>query len=393
LKNHKKPDTVTYEFHAKTLKGLEGILANELRDIGAVDVIPVNRGVNFKGSVAIMYKANLYLRTALRILMPVSRFRATNEDMLYKKIQAVDWTRFMTFKNSFAVDAVTFSKVFRNNHYVELRIKDAIVDQFRKRTSLRPSVDIKNAEIRINVHVHEMQFTLSLDSSGESLHKRGYRKAMHPASLSEVLAAGLVLLTGWNGDKPLLNSMCGSGTIALEAAMIAAKIYPGIAGRSYAFQHWLDFDQLLFNRVREAMPEPLALSHPVIATDNDPQAVRITKSNARSLGIEKQIIIERKDFLDYQEMVEPVMIIMNPPYGERLEVDNIEKLYQEIGTTLKHKFHGSSAWLFTSNMEAIKHLGLKPNSKYSLFNAGLKCKYLNYFLFRGERNKYLQGSV
>ena len=247
---------MNHEFHAKTLKGLEEILAVELRDIGAVDVVPVNRGVNFRGSVAMMYKANLYLRTALRILMSVSRFRATNEDMLYKKIQAIDWTRYMTYKNSFAVDAVTFSKFFRNNHYVELRIKDAIVDQFRKHTSLRPSVDIKNAEIRINVHVQETQFTISLDSSGQSLHKRGYRKAMHPASLSEVLAAGLVLLSGWNAEKPLLNPMCGSGTIALEAAMIASNIFPGITGRRYAFQHWPDFDQSLFERVLEAMPEP-----------------------------------------------------------------------------------------------------------------------------------------
>ena len=384
---------MTHDFHAKTLKGLEGILANELSDIGAADVVPVNRGVNFKGSVALMYKANLYLRTALRILMPVSRFRATNEDMLYKKIQAVDWTRFMTYKNSFAVDAVTFSKVFRNNHYVELRIKDAIVDQFRKNTSLRPSVDIKNAEIKINVHIQETQFTISLDSSGESLHKRGYRKAMHPASLSEVLAAGLVLLSGWNAEKPLLNPMCGSGTIALEAAMIAANIFPGITGRSYAFQYWPDFDQLLFERVLEGMPDPRHLSHPIIATDIDPQAVRITKSNARSLGMEKLILIERADFLDSQEMVEPGMIIMNPPYGERLEVENIEKLYQEIGTTLKHKYSGSSAWLFTANMEAAKHIGLKPKSKYSLFNAGLECRYLNYSLFRGERKQHIYGSV
>ncbi|MEX0981735.1 MAG: THUMP domain-containing protein [Bacteroidales bacterium] len=384
---------MTHDFHAKTLKGLEGILANELRNIGADEVVPVNRGVNFKGSVAMMYKANLYLRTALRILMPVSRFRATNEDMLYKNIQAVDWTRFMTYKNSFAVDAVTFSKIFRNNHYVELRIKDAIVDQFRKNTSLRPSIDIKNAEIRVNVHIQETQFTISLDSSGESLHKRGYRKAMHPASLSEVLAAGLVFLSGWNAEKPLLNPMCGSGTIALEAAMIAANIFPGITGRSYAFQHWQDFDQALFQRVLEGMPESHHLSHPVIATDVDPQAVRITRNNARSLGLEKQLIIERSDFLESREMVEPVMIIMNPPYGERLEVDNIEKLYQNIGTILKHKYHGSSAWLFTANMEAAKHIGLKSESKYSLFNAGLECRYLNYSLFRGERKKHLHGSV
>lgn len=384
---------MTQQFHAKTLKGLEGVLAEELRTIGATDVVPVNRGVNFSGSVSMMYKANLYLRTALRILMPISKFRAMTEDMLYKKVFAIDWSDYMTYKNSFAIDAVTFSKTFRNNHYVELKIRDAIVDQFRKNTTLRPSVDLKNAEIRINVHVQETNVTISLDSSGESLHKRGYKKIMHPASLSEVLAAGLIQLTGWKGDEPLLNPMCGSGTIALEAAMIAANIYPGITGRGYAFQHWPDFDRLLFERVLEEIPEPRNLTYPIIASDIDKEAIRITRNNARHLGLDKYLVIEKTDFIGSARADVPSVIIMNPPYGERLEVDNIEKLYQGIGTTLKHNYPGTTAWLFTANMEATKFIGLKPEKKYTLFNAGLECRYLQYRLFKGTRKEQFVFSV
>jgi putative N6-adenine-specific DNA methylase len=381
------------QYHAKTLKGLEDVLVNELRSIGASDVEPVNRGVNFSGSVAMMYKANLYLRTALRILLPVARFKAADEDELYRKIKAIDWSQYMSYKNSFAVDAVTFSRLFRNNHFVELRTKDAIVDQFRENTSFRPVVDLKNAEIRINVHVQETFITVSLDSSGESLHKRGYRKEMHPATLSEVLAAGLVQLTGWKADQPLINPMCGSGTIAIEAAMIAADIYPGITGRTYGFQQWPDYDRRLFESLLEAMPQPKSLSHPVIATDMDQEAIRITKANARFLGMDKMLVIKRMDFLDATTMDVPATIVMNPPYGERLEVKNIEALYEGIGGVLKHKFPGSSAWLFTANMAAAKYIGLKPEKKFTLYNGQLECRYINYTLFKGSRKQFKKDSV
>ncbi|MEX0986987.1 MAG: THUMP domain-containing protein [Bacteroidales bacterium] len=384
---------MTNQLHAKTLRGLEDVLAGELREIGATDVTPVNRGVNFTGSVSMMYKANLYLRTALRVLMPIAKFKAANEAILEKKVQEIDWTQYMSYKNSFAIDATTFSREFRNNHYVELRIKDAIADQFRNKTSLRPSVDIKNAEIRINVHVQETFFTISLDSSGESLHKRGYRREMHPASLSEVLAAGLIKLTGWKGERPLLNPMCGSGTIALEAAMIAANIYPGITGRGYAFQNWPDYDAILFERLLEGMPEPVAIQYPIIASDIDKDAVRITKNNSRVLGVDKQILVEKTDFLESPEMETPALIILNPPYGERLEVENIDQMYEGIGAVLKHKFPGSEAWIFSANMEAIKFIGLKPEQKFTLFNARLECKFLNYQLFKGKRKQFKEPSV
>ena len=296
----------------------------------------------------------------------------------------------MTYKHSFAIDAVTFSKVFRNNHYVELRIKDAIADQFRERTSLRPSVNKKDPEIRINVHVQETFFTISLDSSGESLHRRGYRKFTHPASLSEVMAAGMVMLTGWKGDRPLLNPMCGSGTIAIEAAMIAAGIYPGALGRRYSFQYWPDHDPVLFERMKEALPEPSTPGTAIIATDIDKEAIRLTKNNARLAGINDWIEIRREDFLATEKIMDPSLVIMNPPYGERLEVEDINALYNGIGSILKHHFPGSDAWLYTTNMEAARTIGLRPDKKITLFNAGLEGKYLKYSLFSGKRKSFVE---
>ncbi len=380
-------------FHAKTLKGFEHILAGELRELGASEVKPVNRGVNFSGSLSLLYKANFCLRTALRILIPVAKFRVHNEDMLYKKIKAIDWSAYMSYKNSFAIDAVTFSKVFRNNHYVELKVKDAIADQFREKTSLRPSVDLKHADIRINVHVQDTFFTISLDSSGESLHRRGYRKHAHEASLSEVLAAGMVLLTGWKGEEPLYNPMCGSGTIALEAAMIASKLYPGITGRTYSFQNWPDYDALLFERMLESLPEPVDLKVPVIASDADPAAVRMSKNNARGIEMEKQLIIRKENFLQSEPSEGEGLVIMNPPYGERLETENINKLYGEIGSVLKHQYAGSTAWVFSANREAVNNLGLKPGKKLTLFNGPLECSYLKYTMFSGTRKEFKDQSV
>jgi len=308
------------QYHAKTLKGLEELLAAELEDIGAENIKLVNRGVNFTGSTAMMYKANLYLRTALRILKPIAQFSARNEDELYRKIRKIRWSDYMHYKNSFAIDAVSFSDTFKNSHYLELKAKDAIVDQFREKTSLRPSVDKRQPEIRLNIHVNQQNILISLDSSGESLHKRGYRKHLHEASLSEVLAAGLLMLAGFKGERPFVNPMCGSGTIIVEAAMIASGMLPGITGRKYGFEFWPDFDDLLYKRIREQMPEPHAPKHSLSASDVDQEAIRITKANLRNRALDKVVKVKRHDFKLSREETEPSLVIMNPPYGERLEV-------------------------------------------------------------------------
>ncbi len=378
----------TETFHAKTLKGLENVLAEELRILGADNIDPVNRGVNFTGGRALLYKANFCLRTALRILMPISRFSAHNEQRLYTNISRIDWSQYLTVKKSFVIDAVVFSKVFTHSLYVEQKIKDAIVDQFREKSSLRPPVNTKNPDVRINVHVNETSFLVSLDSSGDSLHKRGYKTQSHLASINEVLAAGMVLLTDWHGEKPFIDPMSGSGTIAIEAALIAGNIPPGVFRKRFAFEDWLDFDQTLYERVLENIPATREINVPILASDVDPEAIQMIRANVRSAKLEDVITISKIDFREYPEQLDNALVIMNPPYGERLVVSDIEALYGDIGTTLKHKFGGSKAWLFTSNLEALKHVGLKPDKKITLHNASLECKYVKYSLFKGKLKEH-----
>ncbi len=380
-------------FHAKTLKGLENVLADELRELGAENVEPVNRGVNFSGGRALLYKANFCLRTALRILMPITRFTAYNDKRLYSAIYGIDWSQYLNVKKSFAIDAVVFSRVFTHSLYLEQKIKDAIVDQFMENSSLRPSVNTKNPDVRINVHVTETSFLVSLDSSGESLHKRGYKTANHIAAINEVLAAGMIMLTGWKGEKPFLDPMCGSGTIPIEAALIAGNIPPGVFRKKFAFEDWLDFDPVLYERVIENLPESREIKVPIHASDHDMESVRQAKINVRYAKLDDVITIGKQDLMEYPEQEEEWMMIMNPPYGERIQVAEIEKLYNDIGSTLKHKFGGSKAWIFTSNFQALKHVGLKPDKKIILFNANLECKYVAYSMFKGKRKDYKSHSI
>ena len=254
-------------YHAKTLKGLEPWLAKELDELGATDVQAVNRGVNFSGGRAMMYKVNVASRLALRVLLPIARFRITDEPSLYKQIMRIDWSEYMDIKTSFAVDAVVFSRIFRNSHFVSLKVKDAIADQFRSKTGLRPSVNLKDPDLLINIHISETHATLSLDSSGGSLHKRGYRTRTYEAPISEVLAAGMIMISGWKGDTPFIDPMCGSGTVAIEAALIAANIPPGIFRKGYGFERWKDFDPDLMKRVLESLPSEQKVEVPILASD------------------------------------------------------------------------------------------------------------------------------
>ena len=340
-----------------------------------------------------LYKANYCLRTALRILMPITRFSAYNEQRLYSSISKIDWSEYMTVKKTFAIDAVVFSKVFTNSLFVEQKIKDAIVDQFRDKSSIRPSVNTKSPDIRINVHVTETSFLISLDSSGDSLHKRGYRTKNHVAAINEVLAAGMVMLTGWKGETPFVDPMCGSGTIAIEAALIAANIPPGVFREKFAFENWMDFDPVLLERVLENLPPTREITVPILASDVDPESVSQSRANIRSAKLEDVITLEKIDFMEYQEQSEEVLLVINPPYGERITVLDIESMYRGIGTALKHKFGGSKAWLFTSNLEALKFIGLKPDKKLTLFNSNLECRYVKYSLFKGKLKEYKSNSA
>jgi len=380
-------------FHAKTLKGLEEVLANELREIGADEVVAVNRGVDFSGGTAMMYKANFCLRTALRILVPVASFRASDDKRLYSKARGIRWADYLDNTMTFAIDTVSFSRIFTNSNYITLRIKDAIVDSFRDATGQRPNINLNDPDVRVNIHVAEDRFTISLDSSGDSLHKRGYKEFAHPAPLNEVLAAGIILLSGYKGDKPFLDPMCGSGTLAMEAAMIAGNIQPGVFRKGFGFERWKDFDPELFKKILENLPEEKRPEQAIFARDIELKYVRMTQDHLRSSGLDKYVHVEKLDFLQSTSEGTEMHIVMNPPYGERIGSVNLDNLYSGIGTTLKHGYGGSEAWILSSNREAVKRIGLKPASKTILYNGPLEASLLKFSVFAGKWNENKKNSV
>lgn len=379
------------KYHVKTMKCLEGLLAEELRTLGAERVEALNRGVSFFGGRAMMYKVNLASRLALRVLLPVVHFRAWNEDILYRRVKEVDWSTYLDPRMTFAIDPVVHSNQFRHSHYVALKVKDAIADQFRERTHLRPSVNLEEPDLRINVHVAEDRVTLSLDSSGSSLHRRGYRQGNFDAPLNEVLAAGMIMLSGWKGDRPFLDPMCGSGTLAIEAALIAARIPPGIFRNGFGFETWKDFDRELMEHVARSLEGEQEVKVPIIARDTNPEAVALTLSQVKKMGLQSTVQVEQLDFADSDEMG-GMHIVTNPPYGERIKSDDIEALYGMIGSTLKHRFPGSDAWILSASSQGLKRVGLKPDSRLKLFNGPLECSYVNYKTFRGNWKDYRAGS-
>jgi len=377
------------KFHAKTLKGLEPLLAEELKSLGASRTEIVNRGVTFYGGMALMYRANLASRLALRVLLPILRFEAADSNMLYKQVRRFDWSRYLDNRMTFAVDPVVHSPHFNNSQYVAQKVKDAIVDRFRDATSLRPSVNREQPDLLINVHISGKWVTVSLDSSGGSLHRRGYRTGhgYFEAPLNEVLAAGMVMISGWDGKTPFLDPMCGSGTLAIEAALIAAHIPPGIFRKQYGFENWKDFDRDLMEHVAQKLSDEREVRVPIIARDMDPEAVELTRRQVKQMDLQNIITVEQGDLADTAAM-EGITLIMNPPYGERMKPDDIETLYSMIGSTLKHKFPGSEAWILSSSKKALSRVGLKPASKRFLYNGSLECSYVNYRTFQGNWKDY-----
>lgn len=372
------------EFHAKTLKGFEALLAKELIDLGAERTEIGNRGVTFFGGRALMYRVNLASRLSIRVLLPILQFEAGDTETLYRKVKRFDWSKYLDSRMTFAIDAVVYSPMFNNSHFIAQKVKDAIVDRFREKTNLRPSVNKVEPDLLINVHISGKRITLSLDSSGGSLHKRGYRTGHFEAPLNEILAAGMVLMTGWKGDTPFLDPMCGSGTIAIEAAMIAAGIPPGIFRKTYGFEKWKDFDRELMEHVVEKLPGERVISAPITARDVDPTAVELTRRHLKQMDMEELVKVELGDFADSQAHEEGSTIVINPPYGERLQPGDIESLYSMIGTTLKHNYPGSDAWILSSSKQAIKRIGLRPSGKQTLYNGPIECLYLNYKTFKGN---------
>jgi len=373
----------------KTFHGLEDVLAEELQAIGASDITPIKRAVTCTGDKEILYKANLHLRTALRVLVPIITFKAKTEDELYKEIYNFDWSVYISEKNTFAIDAVAFSDYFKHSKYLALKTKDAIADQFRDKSGNRPSVDLNNPDLQVNVHVSNDQFTVSLDSSVESLHRRGYRNPLHKAPLNEALAAGMLKIAKWHKDIPLIDPMCGTGTILMEAAMIACDIPPAFKRKSFGFMSWVDYDKALWEKIyTEAENKIRYPKVNIVGGDNNASAVDMAKTASLDFRLNRQIRIVRSNMEDHMPTAPRGMMITNPPYGERLTMDSINDFYKKLGTHLKKNYTDWQAWVITSNFEALKHVGLRPDSKHTLYNGPLECKYVAYDMFEGDMKEF-----
>ena len=376
-----------FEMIAKTFQGLEEVLAKELTDLGADNIQIGRRMVSFTGDKEMMYRANFQLRTAIRILKPIKHFRATSADEVYDAIKAIDWTEYLTNDTTFAVDSVVFSNEFRHSKFVAYKVKDAIVDQFREKTGNRPNIRINNPDLQLHIHVAEYDCTLSLDSSGESLHRRGYRQESVEAPLNEVLAAGIIMLTGWNGQCDLIDPMCGSGTIAIEAALIARGIAPGVYRKEYAFEKWPDFDQELFDKIYEDDSQEHPFEHHIYGYDISRPAVAIATTNVKAAGLSKEVSIQQQDFANFTQPKEKSVIITNPPYGERISAPDLLGLYKMIGERLKHQFVDNEAWILSYREECFDQIGLKPSLRTPLFNGSLECELRKYQIFSGKFNE------
>lgn len=373
---------------AKTMFGLEEVLAQELLAIGANNLQIGNRMVSFDGDLALLYKANLHCRTALRILKPIYTFTASTTDDIYKKVKKMNWAEHLSLDNTFAIDSVCFSDYFPHTRFVTYRVKDAIADYFTAKYGERPSVSTQNPDLYIHIHISHNVCTLSFDSSGESLHKRGYRIAQTAAPLNEVLAAGIILKTGWKGECDLIDPMCGSGTFAIEAALIACNIPPGIFRQQFAFEKWKNFDAELFKEIYNDDSDECIFKHKIIASDIDKDAIEVARRNIKSAGVDKYITLATKDMQTYTETCEKKLIVINPPYGDRLKPRNITQLYQMIGERLKHAFINSTAWILSHQQSLFKEVGLKHSEKLALKNGAIPCELRKYDIFPGKHKDY-----
>ena len=383
-----------FDMVAKTFQGLEGVLAGELRGLGAENVEEGKRMVAFRGDLETLYKANLCCRTALRILKPFYKFTAKNPDDLYDRAKEFDWSSVMTLDKTFSIDTTAYSAEFTHSRYVTYRIKDAIVDWFKDRygADKRPGVRLQDADVMINVHISGTEVTLSLDSSGESLHKRGYRVAQTEAPINEVLAAGIIMLSGWNGQSAFVDPMCGSGTFLVEAALIAANINPGIYRKGFAFEHWKNFDSELFDRLYNDESGERQVDVPIVGADISPKAVAIAESNLKSAGVAKYVDLKVMPLSKWAEAPQPAgVVVTNPPYGERISAPDMDALYETIGSKLKHVFTGYNAWIIGYRDEYFRKIGLSASEKIPLYNGALECELREYVIFDGDKKSFMAG--
>jgi len=376
-----------FKMLAKTLFGFEELLAKELLTLGAREIKVGVRNVSFVGDIGFMYKANIALRTTVRILKPIKSFKVISEEDLYNKIQLIEWEQYLKLDGTFAIDAVTNSEKFTHSYYLALKSKDAIADYYRDKYGRRPNVDVKHPDLQINIHIQKDTCTVSLDSSGDSLHKRGYRSATNIAPINEVLAAGLVLFSGYDGTQNFIDPMCGSGTILIEAAMIANNIPANINRKEFGFEKWNDFDEDLFNTIRNSLLKKVKESYAeILGYDKAPSAIRKATDNIKNAHLEDFIKVKQANFFETQKEIEgKTIILFNPPYGERLEID-VPAFYKEIGNTLKRSYTNTNAWLITSDFEnGLKNVGLRTSKKIKVFNGKLECRLVKYEMYEGSK--------
>ena len=384
-----------FEMVAKTFQGLEDVLRDELIELGAEDVQTGRRMVSFRGDKRLLYRANLCLRTALRILKPIAKFTAANPDELYDFVRDFEWDTLLTPEKTFAIDSTVNSAEFTHSKFVTYRVKDGIADYFNDKYGKRPSIRLNGADVQLNVHILGDRVTISLDSSGEPLSRRGYRTVQTEAPLNEALAAGILLKTGWRGDCDLVDPMCGSGTFLIEAALIAANINPGIFRSNFAFETWPDFDKELFEELYNDDSEERTPKCRIYGGDIAREAVEISRKNIKSAGVEEWVSVECKPMQDWTEPPLEAMLITNPPYGERLCPGDLEGLYKQLGFTLKHYFQGYHAWILGYKDEHFREIGLKASVKYPILNGKLECELREYVLFDGSYAAFREqgGSV
>ena len=381
-----------FQMLAKTFKGLEQVLAGELIELGANNIQIQRRAVSFTGDKRILYSANFCLRTASRVLVPIATFKAKKTDDIYDQTKQIDWSQYMTPKTTFQIDATVYSDLFRHSQFITYRVKDAIVDYWMEHDGVRPSVQLTNPDMYLNIHIAGDTVTLSLDSSGESLHKRGYRVANTQAPINEALAEGMLLLAGWKGQSDFYDPMCGSGTLLIEAALIARNIAPGIYRKGFAFEKWANFDADLFEDISSDDSRERDFEHKIYGSDAGFYAVQAATKNIQSAGLQrdievKQIRIQEIKLADRN--TDGALVMINPPYGERLSQDkDVLRLYQDMGSTLNHQFNGAEAWIISSNEEALKCVGLRPAKKIHLVNGDLECLFNKYELFKGDRKTW-----
>ncbi len=371
---------------AKTSHGLEDVLVEELKQLGVTEFDKAKRAVFFEGNQKTLYKANLWLRTANRILVPIKTFKINNASDLYYEVKQIAWEKIFDLDQTFSIDPTVFSKLFNHTNFAALKTKDAIVDRFREKFEKRPNVSRHSPDIKINLYIgNDNACTISLDSSGDPLFKRGYRASTSQAPIKEDLAAGMILLSGWDKQSNFVDLFCGSGTILIEAAMIAHNIPPNINRTEFGFMNWNDYDESLFKNIKDAASnQRIDFNSKIIGIDIDARVLGMARANIRAAGLSEMIKLRKKDFKDFEAPTSPGIIVCNPPYGDRIG-ENVDQLYSDFGDNLKKRYSNWTAWAISSNLAALKKVGLKPSRKIQLFNGSLECRFMKYEMYKGTK--------